>query len=95
MIRPHVVTFLDTLMRGTGATRFEEIILNEGSNLIGKNFDKAQEAEETGLSVIAIKKKESDEYICNPRAKITMEAGDVLVTLGDVKQKNEFTKKYN
>ncbi len=95
MIRPHVVTFLDTLMRGQGTTRFEEITLNEKSGLIGKEFEQAQEAEETGLSVIAIKKKDSDEYICNPRAQVKMEAGDVLVTLGELKQKEEFVKKFN
>jgi len=95
MIRPHVVTFLDSFLRGEGTTRFEEIKLNEKSKLVGKSFDQAQEAEETGLSVIAIKKKESDEYICNPRAKVQMETGDVLVTLGDVKQKEEFVKKFN
>ncbi len=95
MIRPHVVTFLDSFLRGQGSTRFEEVVLSEKSNLIGKNFDQAQEAEETGLSVIAIKKKNDNEYICNPRAKVKMETGDVLVTLGDVKQKEEFVKKYN
>lgn len=95
MIRPNVVTFLDSFLRGEGTTRFQEIILNEKSKLVGRNFDQAQEAEETGLSVIAIKKKGVDEYICNPRAKVKMESGDVLVTLGDVKQKDEFVKKFN
>jgi len=95
MIRPNVVTFLDSFLRGEGTTRFQEIILNEKSTLVGKNFDQAQEAEETGLSVIAIKKKGADKYICNPRTKVQMESGDILVTLGDVKQKDEFVKKFN
>ncbi len=95
MIRPSVVTFLDTLLRGNGTTRFEEVILNSNSKLIGKQFEDAQEAEETGLSIIAIKKHNSEEYICNPRAKVTMEKGDVLVTLGELRQKEEFEKRYN
>lgn len=95
MIRPSVVSFLDTLMRGSTATRFEEIELNGGSKLIGKQFVEAQEAEVTGLSVIAIKKKGSDKYICNPRAAETMEAGDVLVTLGDLEQKAQFVNEFN
>ena len=95
MIRPSVVTFLDTLLRGQGATRFEEITLSDNSKLIGKKFQNAQEAEETGLSVIAIRKKEAEDYICNPHADITMEPGDILVTLGEMKQKEEFIKKFN
>lgn len=95
MIRPSVVSFLDTLMRGTTATRFEEIELNKDSKLVGKQFVEAQEAEVTGLSVIAIKKKGSDKYICNPRAPETMETGDVLVTLGDLEQKEEFVRGFN
>ncbi|MBN2306473.1 TrkA family potassium uptake protein [Candidatus Peregrinibacteria bacterium] len=95
MIRPSVVTFLDTLLRGQGATRFEEVTLSDNSKLIGKKFQEAQEAEETGLSVIAIRKKNAEDYICNPRAEITMEAGDILVTLGEIKQKEEFIKKFN
>jgi len=95
MIRPNVVTFLDTLLREQGTTRFEEIILSEKSKLINKQFKEAQEAEETGLSVIAIRKKNSEDYICNPRADVLMEEGDVLVTLGDIQQKESFVKKYN
>lgn len=95
MIRPSVVTFLDTLLRGNGTTRFEEITLSKGSKLVGKKFHEAQEAESTGLSVIAIRKKEAGDYICNPRADVTMETGDVLVTLGEMKQKEEFVKEFN
>ena len=95
MIRPSVVTFLDTLLRGQGATRFEEVTLSNDSKLIGKKFQEAQEAEETGLSVIAIRKKDASDYICNPRADVTMEAGDTLVTLGEMRQKEEFVKKFN
>jgi len=95
MIRPSVVTFLDTLLRDQGTTRFEEVTLSGNSKLIGKKFHDAQEAEETGLSVIAIRKKDASDYICNPRADVTMEAGDVLVTLGEIKQKEEFVKKFN
>lgn len=95
MIRPSVVTFLDTLLRGQGTTRFEEVTLSKGSKLAGKKFQEAQEAEETGLSVIAIRKKDASDYICNPRADVTMEPGDTLVTLGEIKQKEEFVKKFN
>jgi voltage-gated potassium channel len=95
MVRPDVVTFLDTLLRGTGTTRFEEVVLRGGSKLIGKKFQDAQEAEVTGLSVIAIRKKGASDYLCNPRAEVTMEAGDVLVTLGDLRQKEEFERSYN
>lgn len=95
MIRPNVVTFLDTLLRGQGTTRFEEITLSPKSKLVGKKFQEAQEAEETGLSVIAIRKKDEKEYVCNPRAEVTMEAGDVLVTLGEMKQKDEFVSRFN
>jgi len=95
MIRPQVVTFLDTLLRDQGTTRFEEVELAARSKLVGKKFDQAQEAEMTGLSVIAIKKKGSEKYICNPRADVTMEKGDILVTLGEMKQKEEFIKKFN
>ena len=95
MIRPSVVTFLDTLLRDQGTTRFEEITLSKDSRLTGKKFCEAQEAEETGLSVIAIRKKDAKEYICNPRAEVTMETGDVLVTLGEIKQKEAFIRKFN
>lgn len=95
MIRPSVVTFLDTLLRDQGTTRFEEVTLSKNSRLVGKKFQEAQEAEETGLSVIAIRKKDASDYICNPRADIIMEPDDVLVTLGETKQKDEFVRKFN
>ncbi len=95
MIRPTVVGFLDTLLRGTGTVRFEEITLSKGSKLLGKQFKDSQEAEETGLSIVAIKKQGAEDYVCNPTADVTMEAGDALVTLGEAQQKEAFEKKYN
>jgi voltage-gated potassium channel len=95
MIRPHVVSFLDTFLRSKTNVRFEEVVLKEESKLIGKPFKAAQEAEELGLSVIAIMKKGAVDYVYNHKIHITMEPGDVLVTLGDQPQKEAFMKIYN
>ena len=86
MIRPAVVTFLDTMLRMTGPTlRLEEVRVTPGSALAGKTLVQADIGRRTGLLVVAIQPREGG-YNFNPGGQVMLREGDVLIILGTREQ---------
>ncbi len=87
MLRPTVVSFLDKMLRAPDpTTRFEEVTLGDDSDLVGKTLASARIGERTGLTVVAIRRREEEHFHYNPKGDTELRPGDVLVVIGGVKQ---------
>ncbi len=96
MIRPKVVSFLDKMLRSQDASlRVEEISPGPASNLIGKTMKEANITDSTGLLVIATHNMKSGDYRYNPKSTYIFDKDDVLITIRNIKQLEEFKKKFN
>lgn len=84
LIRPHVVGFLDLMLRDQIKTmRVEEIEVGEGSPWVGKTLQHADLHRKYELLALALRKP-SGEMLYNPHGETLLMSGDVLVVLGDV-----------
>lgn len=93
LIRPTVVTFLDTMLRGDEATfRVEEILIPEDSKLAGQTLEQAGIAHKTGALVLAIRDAGNSSFVYNPPAGKTLAAGSTLVVLGSVEMMERINK---
>lgn len=90
LLRPTVVSFLDVMMRREDMTlRIEEVALPPDSALVGRTLAQSEIRTKTGLIVIAILKQAEHSYIYNPVFNTMLEAGDVLIVMGDTSQVNK------
>ena len=84
LIRPHVVSFLDLMLREKSKTlRVEEIALGEKSSWIGKTIGETELHREFELLALAVRKP-SGETLYNPLGDMMLVGGDVLIVMGDV-----------
>lgn len=87
MIRPNVVSFLDSMLRDpTRALRFEEAEVTAGCPLIGKTLADLDLHNRVGLVIIAIRRGPKGEYMYNPKASSRVVAGDALIVCGEPPQ---------
>lgn len=85
LIRPHVVSFLDLMLRDqTRTMRVEEIVVGEGSPWIGKSIHDTGLHQRFELLALALRKARG-ELVYNPHGSTVLESGDVLVVLGETK----------
>jgi voltage-gated potassium channel len=89
LLRPQVMTFLDVVTRGgERPLLLEEVLVPEGSPLLGSSLAEAKIPEKTGLIVIAI--RHGDErrgtFLYNPGPDEMVREGDVLIVLGNSQQ---------
>lgn len=87
MIRPQVVGFLDRMLRGKDPTvRVEELTLEPGCGLAGLTLGQADIFARTGMTPIALKNPGGEEFIYNPSPDERLEAGAVLIVIGNAQQ---------
>jgi voltage-gated potassium channel len=85
--RPSVVSFLDVMVEGDEMSmRIEEVEIEKGSPLIGKNLREADIGQYTGAIIVGINAPDGRTRV-NPSATallsgVTLEEGDVLIALG-------------
>ena len=85
LIRPAVVTFLDKMLRFRDVTlRIEEVNIPEGSKAVGKTLAEINVGQAANAVLLAIRHKKTGEYEYNPSLDHQVEAGDVLIVLGEV-----------
>lgn len=84
MVRPTVVTFLDTMLRRpTGTYRIEEVQLTASSSLLGQSLSDAGIPTKTGLQVLAVRDPGEAHFTYNPPSTLELREGQVLVVLGE------------
>lgn len=88
LLRPHVVSFLDSAIVGPGMDlRLEEAAIPEDSPLVGRSLGEAAIPQNTGLVVIALQAGGSrGGQIYNPGPETRLAAGDVMIVLGKEEQ---------
>jgi voltage-gated potassium channel len=87
LIRPHVVSFLDTMLRDPKRVlRLEEAEVVQGSPAVGKTLAELDLANRLGLVVIAKRHGPEGNYEYNPKGSSRLEAGDFLIVCGEPEQ---------
>ncbi len=85
LLRPHVVSFLDvasTFGRTDLDLEIEQLSVTRASSLSSKTLGEAQIGRKHGVIVLAVRRP-SGAMQFNPQADITLEAGDVLIAMGE------------
>lgn len=86
MLSPHVQFFVDNIIDTKNMSiNMEEVIIHEGSELLGKKLRNSEIAERAGLIVLAIRRGE-DEFIFNPKADEVLRMEDKLIVVGSKEQ---------
>ncbi len=84
MIRPQVVSFLDSMLRDPHRVlRVEEAEVGPDSPLLGKTLGEVDLHNRVGLLVIAKRQGRQGEHVYNPKASERLVAGDVLIVCGE------------
>jgi voltage-gated potassium channel len=87
MLRPHVVSFLDAMLRETGGTvRVEEVQVPADSPWVGKTLAEARIQERAGVVVFGLREGTTGRYLFNPTPGTRLAAGDVLIGCADREQ---------
>ncbi len=82
LVRPTVNEFLDQMLRDKDEVlRLEEVAIPDGSSFIGRSLRDVPIRAETKLLVVAL--RVDKKFIYNPEPSLVMEAGTVLVVLGE------------
>jgi voltage-gated potassium channel len=90
MIRPNIVSFLDTMLRDkTAAIRVEEIVVQNQSSFVGKKLYDTGILNIEGVSVVALV-VDSGAYIFNPSKEQVLAVNDVVIVMGIVDKILEF-----
>ena len=83
MIRPSVVTFLDTMMRDQDKKlRFEEVVIPDGSPLGDTPLAHSDIRKERNLLIVAARCKDG-QYTYSPGPQFRLEAGMTLIIIGE------------
>ena len=83
MVRPTVVSFLDQMLRETGAAvRVEEVHIGAGSHLAGKRLNET-DWQKRGLLVMALQAPGAEKYEYVPKPESVLASGCTVIVLGD------------
>ncbi len=82
LIRPTVVSFLDTMLRDKDANRrIDEIAIPEGSASVGRALHEL-DLELVGSALLLAMRTATDEWVYNPPKTHRVQAGEILIFLG-------------
>lgn len=85
LIRPTVVTFLDSMLRDRSQTlRVEEAPLPAGSPSVGRAIEELAAIRENRVLVVALRRAASGVTEFNPPSATALGAGDTLLVMGEV-----------
>lgn len=81
MLRPHVVSVLDAMLREPSAVRVEEVPV--GAAVAGRALGTLKLQERAGVIVFAMRAGTDRQHVFNPPPARTLQAGDVLIACAD------------
>ena len=88
LLRPHVVTFLDTATTHLGMDlEIGEIHIPRDSTFAGRTLESSRIRQERGVIVLAIKRNDAMRF--NPAPDERIESGDCLIAMGEPAQLRE------
>ena len=84
LIRPSVVSFLDTMLRDVTSTiRFEEMRITSDSSFANQTIRSTKLREDSNLLIVALRRQDDMHFQYNPPADTTLTDGMTLVLLGE------------
>ncbi len=87
LLRPTVVSFLDTMLRGATSTiRFEELNITSDSKHINQTIKSTNLREHANLLIVALRRADDQGFEYNPPAATILTEGMTLVILGESKE---------
>ncbi|MGB5824746.1 MAG: potassium channel protein [Proteocatella sp.] len=93
MLRPSVVSFLEVVTSINGEQLdLQDVIVGINSEMVGKELRYLKIPDRFGLVVIASKKAGQINMILNPKSNLVLNAGDMILVLGNNQQVNELRK---
>lgn len=85
IVRPHVVTFLDLMLKEQSQTlRIEEIRVPYHSAWVGKDLGALRLREKYSLACLALRHSTAESFCYNPGDREVVKGNSVLVVMGDV-----------
>lgn len=84
MLRPHVVSVLDVMLRQPGDVRVQEIEV--GARAAGRTIGELSLLERSGIVVFAMREAGAHTIVFNPLPSRTLSEGDVLIGCADPEQ---------
>lgn len=82
-VQPNVAEFLDVVVHEEGLEfRLEELVVPDGSPLVGSTLRESHLRDRTGALVLAIRRANGGEFVTNPEPSTTLDAGAVLIAIG-------------
>ena len=84
MLRPHVVSVLDAMLREPSDVRVQEIPV--GPAAAGQSLSRLNLQERAGVIVFAMREAATGRHVFNPAADRPLAAGDVLIACADAPQ---------
>jgi len=89
ILRPHVVSFLDTMLRAHDRSiRMEESFICEKSSFVGKTFSEIGFFESTGVNVLAIS-QDRLEFNYNFSREYLIQGGEIIIYICNVSQRKK------
>jgi len=82
VLRPHVVDFLDGMLRGQGAARVSECVVEEGSEIAGQTIAETRINQRVGLLIVAMRPSGEHGFVYSPSGDTTLLPGSVIVVIG-------------
>lgn len=93
LLRPNVVSFLDTMLHSKDQTiRVDEIRVREGSAAIGRSLAGSGVSTTEGASLVALSRA-SEPYRFTPSPQTILMAGDLLIMLGNTQVIRELERR--
>lgn len=90
MLRPSVVSFLEVVTSIDDVQLdLQDVVISEGSEMIGKTLKDLKIPDRFGLVVIATKKFGESRMIVNPKSDLVFNRGDLILVLGNDLQVKE------
>ncbi len=91
VLRPHVVSFLDLMLKEHSRTlRVEEIVISDSSPWIGKTLGELNLKASYNLLPMAVKNAavgvEESNFVVNPPDATTLRSGVIIILLGDMEE---------
>lgn len=84
VLRPHVVSVLDVMLREPGLVRVQEIEVGEGA--AGKTLGEIEMGNRAGVTIFALREANTLRHVFNPGLDRVLSEGDILIGCADPDQ---------
>jgi len=92
LIRPETTNFLDTMLRDHSDLRVDQVAISPQSPFCGQPISACLPLQERNVLLVALKRKNSPEYLFHPPLTMPIIPGDVFILLGSADEQKLLRK---